>query len=415
MNRKWRTRAPAEGAAAPSTLSLGKLVPLIGSVSLMFMGMVAVGATPAVADSEGSYAPICDTKDGYHYDHHSNLCEKDALVETNGTMTVVYVGTCSAGQYSAVEAEAALTEEELADIAKGGYTPPSPGGPWTFDPATGLCTLTKGANTETKPGNITDILRTCDTANGWQLKSHDGNYRCERTTTYPDQTPQCNKGDTFDPQGDVCRVPRPPSDRELCLADGGSWTHPMSVQHTNTPPKGHCDYTGRDECVASGGTWTDGTADEANRKPPIDDSDATSTWTCLLPSTPPAVAVTTEGAPGGPTPVIDYCDNLEGVQWENYDCATGAVPVILEPAPAVVVDSATVAAVSPEAATVPTPAKKPAKVVAPQAAVVPAAVPAGGGSSAPGSDVPPLGLLMIVVGTLGAMGAGLRLTGARSR
>lgn len=86
------------------------------------------GATPAVADSEGSYAPICDTKDGYHYDHHSNLCEKDALVETNGTMTVVYVGTCSAGQYSAVEAEAALTEEELADIAKRWLHAPVTGG-----------------------------------------------------------------------------------------------------------------------------------------------------------------------------------------------------------------------------------------------------------------------------------------------
>ena len=108
---------------------------------------------------------------------------------------------------------------------------------------------------------------------------------------------------------------------------------------------------------------------------------------------------------GGPTPVKDFCPNLDGVQWENYDCNTPVAVAAAEvavPAPAEVVPPATVEPVTvPEAAT----------VAAPEAATVPAAVPAGDGSQAP--SVPMWALAMIAVGVLGAAGAGKQLVGAR--
>jgi len=76
--------------------------------------------------------------------------------------------------------------------------------------------------------------------------------------------------------------------------------------------------------------------------------------------------------------------------------------------------------VPPLAGTVPAskpnkPAKKPTTVTTPQAATVPAAVPAGGGSSVPANGMPIWALSMLVIGALGAAGAGLRLVGSRTK
>jgi hypothetical protein len=120
--------------------------------------------------------------------------------------------------------------------------------------------------------------------------------------------------------------------------------------------------------------------------------------------------------PGGPTPVIDYCDNLPGVQWEGYDCSTGAtktdsaevvVPVVVPPLAGTVV---------PPKKPAKKPAKKPTKVTSaqpgsvdagvaslPSSANIPSAVDAGGGSSAP--STPLLGWALLAAGLLGALGA----------
>jgi hypothetical protein len=101
--------------------------------------------------------------------------------------------------------------------------------------------------------------------------------------------------------------------------------------------------------------------------------------------------------------VTDFCPNLDGVQWENFDCNTGQ-PAVVEsatveaPAEVAVPAEATVAA--PEAATVAVPA----------AATLPAAVPAGDGSQAPG--LPMWALAMIAVGVLGAGFAGKSILAA---
>ena len=90
-------------------------------------------------------------------------------------------------------------------------------------------------------------------------------------------------------------------------------------------------------------------------------------------------------------------------------------PGTVEP-PAVV----TPETVTPLPGTVPTskpnkPAKKPTTVTTPQEATVPAAVPAGGGSSVPANGMPIWALSMLVIGALGAAGAGLRLVGSRTK
>jgi hypothetical protein len=49
------------------------------------------------------------------------------------------------------------------------------------------------------------------------------------------------------------------------------------------------------------------------------------------PTTPPTTPPTPPADPpaGPPAPPTDYCANLEGVQWEGYDCNTGqVVPVV---------------------------------------------------------------------------------------
>jgi len=125
------------------------------------------------------------------------------------------------------------------------------------------------------------------------------------------------------------------------------------------------------------------------------------------PTTPPVV-------PGGPTPVIDYCPDVAGVQWEGYDCLTGIapapivvptetpVPVDIVPEPGTIVVDEPPGPVPPVTPTI-TPEK--GTVVT---TTIPKGVPAGDGSSAP-TGVPPVALALLAVGALGLLGSATRL------
>lgn len=82
------------------------------------------------------------------------------------------------------------------------------------------------------------------------------------------------------------------------------------------------------------------------------------------PTPTPTETPTTPPPAGPPAPPKDYCDNLEGVQWEGYDCNTGQV-VPVEPTP-----EATPTPTEPPVVSLPVPDKP----------TVPKAVPAGEGS-----------------------------------
>jgi hypothetical protein len=75
------------------------------------------------------------------------------------------------------------------------------------------------------------------------------------------------------------------------------------------------------------------------------------------------------------------------------------------------VGSTSVAVPAPAVVAAPAPAKAPAKVTVPAAATLPGSVPAGDGSQAPGT--PMWAIMLLIVGALGAAGAGLRIAGDR--
>ena len=138
--------------------------------------------------------------------------------------------------------------------------------------------------------------------------------------------------------------------------------------------------------------------------------------TPLVPAAPVAVV------PGGPAPTIDYCPNLDGVQWEGYDCAVPAAPVtaveaatvaapVAEPVPVVAPEPATVPEET-ETVTAPQPATTPAE---PVTTTVPTAVQAGGGSTADDGTVPAWAFLLVALGALGLAGATTRLLKAPVR
>jgi hypothetical protein len=102
---------------------------------------------------------------------------------------------------------------------------------------------------------------------------------------------------------------------------------------------------------------------------------------------------------------VDFCPDLDGLQWENYDCNTpqSPAPEATVPAePAALVTAAT--AVVPQLVSTPVNAAMPAQVAVPTEQTPPAAVDAGyGPTSAPVS--PLWAVLMILAGCLGATGA----------
>jgi hypothetical protein len=86
------------------------------------------------------------------------------------------------------------------------------------------------------------------------------------------------------------------------------------------------------------------------------------------PTPTPTETPTTPPPAGPPAPAKDFCDNLEGVQWENYDCNT---PQVVEVVPT--------PEATPEAT--PTPTEPPVvSLPVPDKPTVPKAIPAGEGS-----------------------------------
>ena len=95
---------------------------------------------------------------------------------------------------------------------------------------------------------------------------------------------------------------------------------------------------------------------------------------------------------------------------DRGDCPQDPPPVVVteEAEPVAVVEAAVVEAPAAPVAAAPAPAV----VSVPAAATVPAAVPAGGGSQAPG--LPMWALALVVVGAIGAAAAGKQILGARN-
>lgn len=114
-------------------------------------------------------------------------------------------------------------------------------------------------------------------------------------------------------------------------------------------------------------------------------------------------------APAPAPAAQDFCPDLDGVQWENYDCNTPqavAVDAITPAAPALVVVAAEPAA-APADVPAPVSAAMPAVVPVPAAETLPTAVDAGGGSPVP-HRTPVWAILIIAAGCIGAATSAVR-------
>jgi hypothetical protein len=435
-----------------------RLLAFVASLSLMVIGFGALGASPASAEDLGStggngiYAPNQCTA-GYAF--KDGKCVKTTTY-TPVPPAVSWTGSC--GWLAATEETA--TEESLL-----GYE---------FDPSDGKC---KKAGWPSFEPRDRQIVLTCDTANDWYLKDlpkatdaveaeHSGSKMCVKDDTYEYADPTCRDGDTLVPgeKGSRCYTPK-----AICEMNGGEWGSagqpgkadnegfrsgkcwmPINFdicQFTPTEkPRGDHDADeqrrhGNDEVPLVGtyalvnvlANYTDrhGGQYAADWPEPMrgaitplvqDPADPTHNVSVAegdqaflargckdaVPETPTPV--------GGPTPVTDFCPNVAGVQWENYDCATGTAPQAVAAAEAVLPVAV------PAPATVPAPAKKPAKptkvpttVAAPQEATVPSAVPAGGGSTVPSGNPPTWAVALLLLGALGLAASALRMAGSLLR
>ena len=444
MLSNWRGRS-GEAASPPRGAGL-KFMALAASISLMLIGFGAAAASPASAGGDGPYPP---NQCAEGFDYKDGQCVKTTTYEPV-TPAVSYTGNCGL----LADAGEQVTAEFL------GYV---------FDPTDGMCKLPGFPRLDFRAFNRHVVLtcdeangwylkeipkpKLTDAAETDTQKIK----MCVKEPTFEYQDPTCKSGDVLypvaavangEPRGPLCYTP---DTKPYCeIIEGGQWiwTHQSdAVDASGGRGSGYCfqESTGT-YCAAS----LDGTSfvtalfylkyGEDPGPPSVTKHDKGDFYTYpsvfnaadIVPVIPnpidadnpvnpgqnladggqafldrgclpePVVPVTPAG---GPTPVKDFCPNLDGVQWENYDCNTPVAVAAAEvavPAPAEVVPPATVEPVTvPEAAT----------VAAPEAATVPAAVPAGDGSQAP--SVPMWALAMIAVGVLGAAGAGKQLVGAR--
>jgi len=152
-------------------------------------------------------------------------------------------------------------------------------------------------------------------------------------------------------------------------------TSPTAITVTATPAKGFR-FEGESQQVVYG-PYNVG----ADKCPPT-------------PTPTPTPDPTTPAPPAGPpAPPTDFCPNLEGVQWENYDCNTGVVPPVV-PTPEA----------TPTVEPTPTPeVTKPPVVSIPDEPVIPEAVPAGDGSSQDSFPWVPMILIAAAAGILGSV------------
>jgi hypothetical protein len=114
-------------------------------------------------------------------------------------------------------------------------------------------------------------------------------------------------------------------------------------------------------------------------------------------------------APAAAPAATDFCPELDGFQWLNYDCNTPqpvAAEAVVPAEPAAVVSAA--AAIAPGSAPTPVIAAMPAQVPVPTEQTLPAAVDAGGGSSDPADGLTWVACLFIL-SCLSAAGSAARL------
>lgn len=89
------------------------------------------------------------------------------------------------------------------------------------------------------------------------------------------------------------------------------------------------------------------------------------------PTPTPTETPTTPPPAGPPAPPTDFCPNLEGVQWENYDCNTPQVVEVV-PTPE--------ATPEPTVEATPAPTETPVAIPVPDKPTLPKEIPAGEGS-----------------------------------
>jgi len=465
MGRNKGAWSKDRGATPTKRVGL-RLLAFIASVSLMVVGFGALGGTPASAEPGGQgggdiYAPN-QCADGF--DFKDGKCVKTTSY-TPVPPAVSYTGTCGliAG------ADEAATEDGVTAETWLGYT---------FDPATGKCKKDGWPDLPARNVEIVLTCDTANgwylgtpprAAEDAEAQNHPAKM-CLKDDTYEYADPTCREGDTLvgadasatheHPKGALCYTPKaycekitggvwgpsgdPRDSGKDNGRDGKCWLpitfdicqftladHPKdhdAEDSSNRPgDKPKPVPTGTYALVTVKADYNHGQY-YAPRFGPLDItplvqdpadahhnvSVARGDQAFLTRGCKDAVPVTPV-VPGGPTPVKDYCSNIAGVQWENYDCATGGTPQAVAAAEAVA------PVVAPAPATVVTPAKKPTKkpakvtVVAPAAATVPSAVPAGGGATAPSDALPTWALLMIVIGGLGVAASGMRLAGSHLR
>ena len=119
------------------------------------------------------------------------------------------------------------------------------------------------------------------------------------------------------------------------------------------------------------------------------------------------VAPITPAPSPGPAPApVDFCPDLDGLQWENYDCNTPQAVTAGEAVPADVVAAAT--AVVPELVPTPVDAAMPAKVSVPTQQTLPAAVDAGSAPASP-TGSPIWAILVLLAACIGASATAARV------
>lgn len=348
--------------------SWSAIVPTVLAVVAMVFGVLAL-ASPASA------ALVCP--DGYTL--NGTVCE--AVETTPATAVTEY--SCDAGYTLVGDGETATCDRYVDGPAE--YTPSTPTyvceADWTLDGTT--CSMTV-------PGHFEHVNRSYHSAQGprcmnpdvWTLfQDTDGVWKCGK-----DWVPEhvvtedaiatapytCDEGWTLveENHSNRCTEPIPLCSRATqVLEQEEPWQEVVLTCPANADP-----------------SWTLDVANEL----------------CVRTLTVMPTDDSAQGTPGGSTPVVDYCPNIDGVQWEGYDCNTG-VAAPEDVVPVTVVEPATVtdvpeSVVLPEAATVPA---KPAK------ATVPATVPAGDGSSIP--STPPYVLALLALGATALAASTVRL------
>ena len=431
-----------------------RLAALLGAVPLVLSGIIGV-ATSASADT----APVCpaDTADTT-WVLEGNVCV-GTTTETAPSEETSNTWACPEGYASdtdPVTSESVCSKkvDKIQDYkCPSGYTT-------TDDPVTKDSDCTKEITEKTDP--------TWSCEDGWRLIAEHGNPKCKfdergEKTKWMDATPTCADGWTLN--AGMCT--RQGLDHESSDKDGKSYC-PDSMQtrdrdHDDDGHGGGCTvyadpintvtygcpegYSTSDEPVTSESTCTRQTTEEVAATCPVAGDVLTNigdeevaNWQCITPATPAtpiggggaAVFTASAASSGGVELCLVDGVTTTSITYDVTESATGPTPTDAQYAAnvaAVDAVNASIAAQTPEGATlgacgapiaeVPvvvspvlpaTVPEEPESVAVPQAATVPAAVPAGGGSEAPA--MPTWALALALIAAIGGTAAASRLVTA---